>query len=180
MTTPAAPAPVLLVLPMETVAAVSPADPALACGPGAAAQPQPGMANSTGYATVRQAYVPLMVLPEPHAAGSPASAPPAENPVPASPVPSGGNTPAAPAAPAGGNDGPRPWGGGTGLPAPSALPPVPGSGSGSGAASSGTSGALAWLPGSLFFIPPMGADPISGPLQHVHPADAADPGSSPD
>ncbi len=173
----AGPAPEPPVLSVEAVVAVTPvADRTPTCGPEAADQPQAIMADPAGYATVRPSSVPLLVLPEPQGAGTPAGAPPADNPVPAAPVPAGDDAPAAPA----GDDGPRPWGGGTGLPAPNALPPTPGSGSGSGAASSGPSGALAWLPGAFFVIPLLGAEPISGPLQHVHPAVSADPGSSPD
>jgi hypothetical protein len=68
---------------------------------------------------------------------------------------------------------------GTGLPAPNALPAAPGSGSGN-TLSSGLGSAAAWLPNQYLVIPTAGAEPIRGPLQHVHSAVAADPGSSPD
>ncbi len=62
---------------MESVVDVTPADPALACGPGAAPPaPQPVMAVSAWRVTVRPAHVPLMVLPEPQgSAGSAAQRP---------------------------------------------------------------------------------------------------------
>jgi hypothetical protein len=87
-----------------------------------------------------------------------------------------GTVPPAPA----GNDSPTPWPNGTGLPAPDALPAAPGSGSGNTASSGGPAGGAAWLPSPYLVIPTAGADPIRGPLQHVHSAVAADPGSSPD
>ena len=43
-----------------------------------------------------------------------------------------------------------------------------------------TGAGAAWLPSPYLVIPTAGADPIRGPLQHVHSVDAADPGSSPD
>ncbi|MGO4192079.1 hypothetical protein AB4Y67_10460 [Arthrobacter sp. YAF17] len=88
----------------------------------------------------------------------------------------GGTAPPAP----GGNDHPGPWPQGTGLPAPNALPAAPGSGSGSAFSSGGPGSAAAWLPSQYLVIPTAGAEPIRGPLQHVHSAVAADPGSSPD
>ena len=106
----------------------------------------------------------------PRADGQPAgSAPPAG----ATPE---GTVPPAPA----GKDSPTPWPNGTGLPAPDALPAAPGSGSGNTASSGGPAGGAAWLPSPYLVIPTAGADPIRGPLQHVHSAVAADPGSSPD
>jgi hypothetical protein len=87
----------------------------------------------------------------------------------------GGTEPAAP-----GNDRPSPWPQGTGLPAPNALPAAPGSGSGTTLSSGGPGCAAAWLPSQYLVIPTAGAEPIRGPLQHVHSAVAADPGSSPD
>ncbi|WP_226762006.1 hypothetical protein [Arthrobacter sp. SO3] len=96
-------------------------------------------------------------------------------------VPPAGSAPGgtAPPAPTGHNN-PSPWPNGTGLPAPNALPAAPGSGSGNTVSSGGPGGGAAWLPSPYLVIPTTGADPISGPLQHVHSADAADPGSSPD
>ncbi|WP_224049863.1 hypothetical protein [Arthrobacter sp. NicSoilB4] len=84
------------------------------------------------------------------------------------------------APPAPGNDRPGPWPQGTGLPAPNALPAAPGSGSGTTLSSGGPGSAAAWLPSQYLVIPTAGAEPIRGPLQHVHSAVAADPGSSPD
>ena len=87
-----------------------------------------------------------------------------------------GTVPPAPA----GDDSPTPWPNGTGLPAPDALPAAPGSGSGNTASAGGPAGGAAWLPSAYLVIPTAGADAIRGPLQHVHSAVAADPGSSPD
>lgn len=169
----AGPAP--LVPPRKTVA-VSPAsaDPLLKQSPAAVDRPRGLQAV---YPAAGHGYVPSLTLPDVPARGSLPGALAAGNRTPASPRSTGDG---APAAPTGGNDAPRPRGGDTGLPAPAALPPTPGSGSGSGSTSSGPSGAAAWTPSAFFLIPPMGTDPISGPLQHVHPAVAADPGSSPD
>lgn len=100
---------------------------------------------------------------------------------PAGSAPPAGATPegTVPPAPTG-NDSPTPWPNGTGLPAPDALPAAPGSGSGNTTASGGPAGGAAWLPSPYLVMPTAGADPIRGPLQHVHSAVAADPGSSPD
>ena len=94
---------------------------------------------------------------------------------PAGAIPNG-TVPPAPAR----DDSPAPLPNGTGLPAPDALPAAPGSASGNTVASGGPGGGAAWLPSSYLVIPTAGADPIRGPLQHVHSAVAADPGSSPD
>lgn len=77
---------------------------------------------------------------------------------------------------------PSPWHGGTGLPAPEALPPASGSGSavGSGHSAHGPGGVVEWMPGLLLPLPVTGADPICGPLQRGESAASADPGSSPD
>ncbi|WP_144674192.1 hypothetical protein [Arthrobacter sp. U41] len=85
----------------------------------------------------------------------------------------------APPAPSG-NDRPGPMPNGTGLPTPNALPAAPGSGTGNTASSGGPGCGAAWLPNQYLVIPTAGAEPVRGPLQHVHSADAADPGSSPD
>ncbi|HEX9227612.1 MAG TPA: hypothetical protein VF885_13320 [Arthrobacter sp.] len=85
----------------------------------------------------------------------------------------------APPAPSG-KDRPGPMPNGTGLPAPNALPAAPGSGTGNTVSSGGPGCGAAWLPNQYLVIPTAGAEPIRGPLQHVHSADAADPGSSPD
>ncbi|MCB5282214.1 hypothetical protein BJQ89_01970 [Arthrobacter sp. ES1] len=66
------------------------------------------------------------------------------------------------------------------LPTPTALPAAPGSGSGNTISSGGPSSGAAWLPSLYLIIPTAAAEPIRGPLQHAHPAAAADPGSSPD
>jgi len=95
-------------------------------------------------------------------------------------APPAGSAPGGTAPPAPGNDRPSPWPQGTGLPAPNALPAAPGSGSGTTLSSGGPGCAAAWLPSQYLVIPTTGAEPIRGPLQHVHSADAADPGSSPD
>jgi hypothetical protein len=99
----------------------------------------------------------------------PGSTPPQEKAPgePAPPAPSGKHRP-----------GPMP--NGTGLPAPNALPAAPGSGTGNTVSSGGPGCGAAWLPNQYLVIPTAGAEPIRGPLQHVHSADAADPGSSPD
>ncbi|MCB5274204.1 hypothetical protein BJG92_01733 [Arthrobacter sp. SO5] len=101
------------------------------------------------------------------------TAPPAAPPV----LPAGG---AGDTKPPAGHDDPNPWHGGTGLPAPNALPAAPGSGSGNMHSSNGPSGAAAWIPNLYLVIPTAGADAIRGPLQHEHSAVSADPGSSPD
>jgi hypothetical protein len=95
---------------------------------------------------------------------------------PAAPVPGSAGAPLP-----SGTDGPGPLHGDTGLPAPDALPPAPGSGSGSGTGhSNGPTGTAAWIPSVCFYLPTTGADPIRGPLQHAPSAVSADPGSSPD
>ncbi|WCI09571.1 hypothetical protein PJ267_08600 [Arthrobacter sp. OVS8] len=83
----------------------------------------------------------------------------------------------APPAPSG-KDRPGPMPNGTGLPAPNALPAAPGSSTGNTVSSGGPGSGAAWLPNQYLVIPTAGAEPIRGPLQHVHSADAADPGSS--
>ncbi|KUM37066.1 hypothetical protein AR539_07010 [Arthrobacter sp. EPSL27] len=88
----------------------------------------------------------------------------------------GGTAPEAPE----GKERPGPWPNGTGLPAPNALPAAPGSGSANTLTSGGPGSAAAWLPSQYLVIPTSGSEPIRGPLQHVHSAVAADPGSSPD
>lgn len=114
------------------------------------------------------------------AAPDPAVRPRADNLQTGSAPPSGaipnGTIPPAPAR----DDSPTPLPNGTDLPAPDALPAAPGAGSGNTISSGGPAGGAAWLPSSYLVIPTAGADPISGPLQHVHSAVAADPGSSPD
>lgn len=116
-------------------------------------------------------YLPALASPvHPTAPGvAPASLPPAGS----------GPGGTAPLAPTHHND-PSPWPNGTGLPAPNALPAAPGSGSGNTVSAGGPGGGAAWLPSPYLVIPTGGADPIRGPLQHVHSAVAADPGSSPD
>lgn len=88
----------------------------------------------------------------------------------------GGTAPEAPD----GKERPGPWPNGTGLPTPNALPAAPGSGSANTLTSGGPGSAAAWLPSQYLVIPTAGTEPIRGPLQHVHSAVAADPGSSPD
>jgi hypothetical protein len=105
-------------------------------------------------------------------------------------VPNSGEPAAPPNAPApggagaplpSGTGGPGPRHGGTGLPAPDALPPAPGSGSGTGnGQSNGPMGTAAWIPSLGFYLPTTDADPTRGPLQHAPSAVSADPGSSPD
>ncbi|MFE4230511.1 hypothetical protein ACFRJ8_21765 [Arthrobacter sp. NPDC056886] len=142
-------------------------------------QQQPSLVSSgPGAARPFEAYRPLIapvdyawLMPEPRAAApvrlgsAPPAAPPAGTGT--QPVPSG-------------SPGPSPWHGGTGLPAPEALPPAPGSGSGSGNSSNGPAGTAAWMPSLFFYLPTVVADPIGGPLQHEYAAVCADPGSSPD
>jgi hypothetical protein len=136
---------------------------------------RPNVGSITSYAATHPSFTPALVLPEPNLpAPAPGTAPAGSA---GTAAPAGDS---APAAPAGNTDLPHPWGGGTGFPAPTALPPAPGSGSGGGPTAGSAAGTAAWLPDAFLVVPPQGFEPISGPLQHAYRAVTADPGSSPD
>ena len=118
----AAPQPTGPVVPQrDTLAALGAGDPAQACNPGAATlSPRQPVGVITSYAATHPAFTPVLVLPEPQGTASPPGTAPAGTAAAGGPAPAGD---AVPAAPAGNGDAPHPWGGGTGLPAPSALPP---------------------------------------------------------
>ena len=170
-------APAPHVLAAKSGPAASTTAPVLTALRGAGTQ-SPGIsAGTTDEVSAEPGYASFLVLPEARWHENRAAGVSAGSRAPAAPRPAGEGTPTVPG---GGDNGSGPRGGDTGLPAPVTLPATPGSGSGSGSTSSGPSGAAAWTPGAFLLIPPTGTDPISGPLQHVHPAVAADPGSSPD
>ncbi|WP_326957779.1 MULTISPECIES: hypothetical protein [unclassified Arthrobacter] len=136
-------------------------DPAVAAPRNATAAPAIGLLGSA-------LYLPALDRAVVDNAAAPATDPPPAGSLPGGSVPSPGK------------DHHSPWPNGTGLPAPDALPAAPGSGSGNTLSSGGPASGAAWLPSPYLVIPTAGTDPISGPLQHVHSAVAADPGSSPD